>query len=164
MANSFVSTVISIPILTRLNLNEKIKTYNVCIDGISLVIAVEGLKGFHKSISKCSLTLTYLSFLLLPDQSLNSDHWTRLSLIDANDFCFQRDQWEIVLQLSREHGDSYTCICIRHNLRKLWVLVNWDFWISYTFQKAREDTKLSIVSFKRTHTFVLFYVQKAWQQ
>lgn len=52
MANSFVLTVILIPLLTRLNLNEKIKTYNVCIDGISLVIAVEGLKEFHESISK----------------------------------------------------------------------------------------------------------------
>lgn len=53
VANSFVFTVISIPRRTRLNLNEKIKTYNLCTDGIFLVIAVEGLKEFHDSISKC---------------------------------------------------------------------------------------------------------------
>ncbi len=52
VANSFVFAVILISLLTRLNLNEKIKTYNVYIDGISLVIAVEGLKEFHESISK----------------------------------------------------------------------------------------------------------------
>lgn len=53
VANSLVFTVISIPRRTRLNLNEKIKTYNLCTDGIFLVIAVEGLKEFHDSISKC---------------------------------------------------------------------------------------------------------------
>lgn len=52
VGNSFVFPVILIPLLTRLNLNDKIKTYNVCIDGISLVIAVEGLKEFHESIRK----------------------------------------------------------------------------------------------------------------
>lgn len=53
------------------------------------------------------MMLTYLSFLLLSDQSLNSNHRTRLSLIDANEFWFQRELCEGFL-------DSYTAI--------LWVM------------------------------------------
>lgn len=53
------------------------------------------------------MMLTYLSFLLLSDQSLNSNHRTRLSLIVANEFWFQRELCEGFL-------DSYTAI--------LWVM------------------------------------------
>lgn len=46
-------TVTFIPCLNGPSLNEKIKTCNLCTDGILVVIAVEGLKEFQESISKC---------------------------------------------------------------------------------------------------------------
>lgn len=74
VANSLVFTVILFPILTRVNFNEEIKTHNVCIDGISLVIAVDGIKELHKSISKCYAPSADLPFFLYCSQTNRCDH------------------------------------------------------------------------------------------
>lgn len=56
----------TVPVIPRLNgscLNEKIKTCNLCTGGILVLIAVEGLKEFQESISRCYTHWRRLTFL-----------------------------------------------------------------------------------------------------
>lgn len=112
----------------------------------------------------CSLTSTYLSFLLLPDQSLNSDHWTRLSLIDANDFYFQRELWgDCALALWWTQRFSYSFIvctlpaCRKGEVEAAFALrVRQSEFITY-FRKPGQDINTAIMRLKRIQTCILFY-------